>query len=364
MKTPIPHPDNPPEWLASWITEADLAQLFAPGIRRYAFRAALVNSIRRIDWAEDRLIFEAGQQHCEWRLGEGGRWTRTCSCAYKTDCCVHSFLAAKTFNTICRQMGWLAAADAPESHPAPGRPTNRKAGGDGDDRTLSAAADGVPSHSSGDMSPIGKPDDTPTRLEVEADFRHQTGRVGLRFYRNQRNRRELMRMQQLFNLGMALRSTQNVGGRWEEYDRRFLIWFSDRLRGRPALLQNLTMYNTSEKEFENWQKSWSEYPGRFIERETQEVLFYGKTKGTMFVELSDAGTHVWINPVVVTESGEKHPFYEIFRQLANGQRSMITDGRLLDFTPPLSWQLLCEVFSERSPRLRKEHVPEHLPNLI
>jgi len=349
---PRDYPKTPPNWLPSWPPEGDIRGFFPEGIRRFGYRILGHDRIEKIICNDNSLIVTIGDQQASWRLLEG-QWHRFCTCGYKNDRCAHSYAAALAFNEIIKREQWLHVGAPPERPGASRRgPTAPKP------RDLSLGQlplfGGAPPSESG-----------PCKLEVEADFHHVPDRVTLRFYQNQNNQRQLLRMQQLTNLGMRARQSSAAAKDWSEDDRQFLSWVSGQIkRNRQIMRSNLNVLKLKEEQFDYWVETWADTPGRFIERATQEAIAVGGQTARMIIELTDQGEWIQISAIIVPPNGERRCFHEIFKLLASGRRDVVLDGKLLHFAPPLSWDLMCEVFSRKSPRMRREHIPEHLPNLL
>jgi hypothetical protein len=134
------YPSAPPPWLAQWPTESAVQALFAPGIRDYAGRVLSKTPVNRLEWTETSLSAEVGDQRPVWRLADG-RWSRSCSCGYKNDRCVHLYLVAKLFFAAARAEGWGAGEqkveEVPDYHGKPNQfvkksPDRKIKGGEGE----------------------------------------------------------------------------------------------------------------------------------------------------------------------------------------------------------------------------------------
>ncbi len=354
-RLPFTYPETAPVWLAQWPSAAEIDALFPPGIRQYSFRIMSQGGVRKVDWSEDSLVFTVGGQRAVWRWANG-QWRRSCSCGYKNDCCVHAFTGARIFREICRQESWL-----PEDA---GSTTSSRSG---------AVRPSPPGRSPRDLrleqldlwgAVVEVDQKHRQRLEAEADFHHEKGIVALRFYLFANERRQLLRMQQLYNLGLQSRHSVHAEKMWSDDDRHFISWLSGQLRGSRWLRQNLEVYKLTPEQFTGWQEVWAENPGRFIERASQKPLSPGKSAAGLHVELENDGEAVRIVLVLTAPNGTRYEFHEIFQLLASGQRQVVIDGSLLEFEPPFSWDLIREVFSRKTPRMRHEHIAEHLPVLL
>ncbi len=351
---PFEYPSMPPEWLPSWPSRAEISAMFPSGMRSYSHRAMSKGPPSRIQWTRNSLTADIGHQRAAWRL-INGTWQRRCSCGYPDAKCAHVYALAQIFDQILQQENWLHAGgrdDVPSKTAPPTSPgrTSRPSG----NRYAQLELFGhVPPESQGAC-----------RLEVEVDFHHEPGMATLRFYQFHSKRRQLLRLQQLYNLGMRARQGGAAADAWAQDDRRFLAWLTGRLRGKTSLRQNIQVLKLSREQFAEWQDTWAECPGRFIERATQQAITRGAQAARMHVELEDQGEWIGIALIVTGPSGQRCHFHEIFDMLASGQREVVVDGQMLELNPPLPWDLLCDAFSKRTPRMRREHICEYLPPLL
>ena len=347
----VEYPPTAPLWLDRWPPERVIRELFAEGVRRLAYRFLGLERRRRLAWTADRLVFELGNQQATWRW-DGAKWRRSCSCGYTNDCCAHTYAAACVLLEVLRQEHWTAAAT--------GSPPAAKAVEAGPPEAPLAAAAAPEALA---KAPHGSPPQ-PSCLEVEADFHHEPDRVILRFYRRVEGRRELLRLQTLTNLAVQARFG-GVAVRWSAADEAFLKWLAPQLQRRSEVRSNLQVLKLFKADFDHWLERWEDNAGRFIERSSQQgVSRRGMQPAHLVIELADEGEWVRIGAVLVLPSGARQPFHAIFQNLAAGGQESIVSGEILKFQPPLSWDLLTRVFSRKDPRMRREHLCEHLSDLL
>ena len=346
----IEYPRTPPVWLAHWLDPKEWRALFSEGIRSYASRCLERDRMQSLQWTQDRFVFHLGDQQATWRW-TGEAWQRSCSCGYRNDRCAHVYAAARVLHEILRQEQWLPAA----LQACPERGT-----------TAVRRRPGTASRPSGPAPAAPRDSDSALRLEVEADFHDAGDQVAVRFYAREHGRRRLLRLQEVFNLAArARRSSAGADTAFPHEDRRFLRWLSGRLKsGDLSVSRNLQVLKLPRSGFDYWLEYWADCPQRFIERASQEFLSGSPHAARLFVELHPDGDWVQIVAVISSASGVRHPVHQIFKLLASGRRGLVLDGQLLDFKSPLSWDLLREVFARRTPRMRREHVCEHLPHLL
>ena len=353
---PFEYPDNPPEWLQHWPEKGKIQQLFAGGVKRYCGKVIERGWNKlRISWSADRLQLFISGQRAVWRLVDG-EWKRTCSCGYKNDCCVHLYAAARIFNQIAVAEEWIT----PPTEKTPTSTTKRRP---------TSRLGKLPVHNqrtADQPSLFDVPEqdtETPRQLEVEADFHHEPNTVALRFYVFENDQRRLLRMQNLYNTGMALKHS-NREQNWPETDVRLLRWLPDRLKGRAELKNNLKMVKLTPTRFESWQRTWADVPGRFIERQSQEILSTGSCDTNMHIELRPANGQAELALLVTTPSGAKFPFHEVYQSLINGTSEAVVEGNHLRLQSPLSWSLLREAFSKKFPRIDRDKIVRYLPEVL
>ncbi len=347
MPLPPDIPETRPDWLDKWPAKDEILALFSPGICQLGRRILMRERIRQLTWNATSLTLEIGEQRASWRLA-GDQWRRSCSCGYRNGECAHTYAAAMLFLDICRKHGTLPAS---HKSPAPRPPRTGTA-------PASQTAPSPPN------SRASTPQPALQHLVAEADFHHQPGYVTLRFYVNEAGRRRLLRMQQLLNLALRAKNTGDVAGPWSAHDRSFLCWLASQLRNKPETIQNLQVLKMPQRMFDNWLDHWESQPERFIERQSQQCLSRQGPATRLTIELSDAGPKVEIAAIVLGPGGRRYHFHEIFKMLASGKRDLVLDGQLTEFVPPISMDLLCELFSRKSPHMAKDKVCEYLPHLI
>jgi superfamily II DNA or RNA helicase len=384
-KVAVQYPDCPPEWLENWPGTAILRGLFKAGIRQYGRRAAEAKP-REFKWLPNGLKFNLGDQVASWLL-RGGDWVPSCTCGYAEGHCPHTYAASLLLDIVATEEGWIdkngnvirkpqpvkAAAPAAEGEKPPaGEDTGDAGTEDGDEikpPEAPAKDEATPPRETGARARAQRRSDANRKvtLEVEADFHHEEDEVGIRVYQRREDERSLMRLQSLHNLCLRAQRGDRRTAKLPDIDRRFLRWLSPQLRRRRGeMRQNLTMLKLNQGEFRRWLEAWADSPGRFIERDSQAFLTpEGTEPARMVIELRDDGEWVEIAPVVVAPSGSRADLPDVFRRLTTADRAnVVMDGHLLEFTPPISWEVIRKAFLKKVPRMRREHVAKHLPALL
>ena len=352
MAQPPDYPKHPPQWLGQWPSADEVRELFPEGIRRHGYRALQTARDVQVDWVENRLTVDFRDQRVTWRLVKG-KWRRFCSCGYKNDLCIHAYAAARIFQTVLSREGWLHRGGAPDGPVRAAVPAARTKARPPQLSQLELFGAAVNVNQASER-----------RIEVEVDLRHDPENATLRFYLNEDGMRRVLRTQQVLNLGLKARHSEAARKLWNEPDHDFLRWVAPRIKQGGALRQNLQVLKIPRTELDYWMEYWAAVPGRFIERASQKPLSRSSHAARMTFELSNDGEWVRIDAMVTLPRGAPRPFHEIFRLLAGGKRELVQDGQMLDFAPPVSWDLLREVFARKSPRMRRELVCQHLPALL
>ncbi len=329
--------------------------MFTEGMRRYAFRVIRDAKVITLDWDDQHLVLDLVQQKTTWTLADAG-WRTGCTCGYPKGRCGHAYAAARVFQQVLESENWLHRGGPPAKVGAePAGAWRRRI------KARAVPLEQLPLFGAAVRAPA---EVVAARLEAEVELHYAPDRVALRFYLNENDRRRLLRTQQLLNLALAARHSESGRRRWSEEDREFLDWVGARIRRDRQIRANLQVLKLSESEFRYWLERWDEQPGRFIERATQQPISHGPRAARLHFELENEGDWVRIHAVIRAPNGVRRHFHEVFDDLASGRKQMLVDGRLLDFEPPIPMELLLEVFGKRSPRMRREHVRDHLPALL
>jgi len=349
----IDHPAAPPPWLPQWPDLGAIDKMFSLGIRQYSRRLMFRANAVRLQWTALYLEIDIEQQRARWRQA-GDHWRSNCSCGFPGGLCAHAYLAARLFTEVCNGHNWRQ-----QKPPSP------------------TATDAVPPPAGTDVAlPPPRRQAPPARhhgkidaeqfLEVELDFHHSGTDVAVRFYANSNGQRRLLRLQALLNEGLRVRKHTMPPRRWPAMDQEFLRWLVETLQQKPGALNvNMQMLKLSTANFQHWCDRWHDYPQRFIERSSQKAYHAGgEAKAHLEFHLRPVEDSIEIAAMIIAPDGKVYDFPTIFSMLAEGKKNIVIDGQLLSFTPPVPWELLLEVFSKKAPRMRRQHICEHLPHLL
>lgn len=359
MKLQFEYPKSKPVWLDKWPNNATIQRLFPDGLRRYGIKIISKERINSLLWSDKTLRLNVGNQSVTWRLAADGKWSRHCSCGYKNDLCAHAFAATKLLDQVLKFEGWREGnakfSPTPRLRSSQLRQTS-------DYRKTKQATSFYTREL--DLFSSLPQEVAKIALEIEVDFHHEPTKRVLRFYQTIDGKRNILRTQQLYSLAMRARSKVLKLEQWGDDNLAFLDWLGVKLKNRIELKQNLNVIKLTINEFELWQEYWEDTPGRFFDRATQQPLNAAKHKTKMTIELENKGEWTQISAVLTLSSGKKYLFHDIFKMLSANHGNLVADGQMLDFAPPLPMKTICEMFSKKSPRMRHEHICEHLPNLI
>lgn len=360
----LSYPPSPPPWLAQWPSETAINALFSTGIQR-----ASLSSLNREDdadfqWDDHQLRMRLGNQSTSWTLANG-QWQQKCSCGYINPTCIHAFAAHVLLKIICRREQWpLPGPDGAKAT------ANANTGGNAPLTRIGATTQRLRQESFGnffqdqDQRPRSG---RPCELEIEADFLHEPGKVGMRFYAKDEGMRQLLSLSALRNAGFQLTQHQPPSRLWPDKDQQFLRWLFPILKKLRFNDLNLKMHKLDEEEFRAWLSRWRDVPGRFLDRATQEFVKPGgfSTPVDFSIELQDQGEWVLIEALFHLSDGRHLRCHELLQEFpADSPAASITRRQIFSFQPPVPWAILNEYFAKKSPRMRREAISSHLKELI
>ncbi len=348
---PIQYPENPPSWLSSWVSDKDLRAMFLPGIISAACSAlAKPGGTYVLSWAEDFLQARIGVFTCTWRRVDGV-WRPRCNCHYPNGFCLHSYSTGLLLAEACRQQNWqrpsasvLRVAPAAQAPQATEQPNFMS--------TLFSSE---------------TPPKREMRLEVEADFHHEAGRAGIRFYAWEGGRRQLLKLGNVHMYAGDLQHEKRKNLRcWPEKDQEFLQWVIAAVRKGAPRNHDLLLLNLDADEFLAWRKRWSDQPQRFLNRDTQQAIPPPGpvTPARLIVEMSKQKEGFRITPFFIFPDGRRRQPYEIMRQLENDPNRIEVRRQLLSWSPPISWPVLNHWFSSKPLLLDTKQILSKLSEIL
>jgi len=360
----INYPKTPPPWLSLWPDSADIDEIFPPDSPKCQSELVALDheTELRLTWGNDYLTLQQGRQFASWRL-RNRQWLRQCSCGYPNGNCPHIFGAAWLLTQVCRREGWLDTAGKAASPAATA----------GNSPSQSATTAPTAPHEAVANRP--QPQDffldqkspavRQVQLQAEVDFRHEAGKVGLRVYVLENSERRLATLNNL--ICFANDCHAHKGNRaWPEADRRLLFWLKPFILKIPFHNWSWQMLTFTEEEFQQHRLNWEDCPGRFLERLTQKPL---PTPGQslpvkQIVDLVAEGDRIKVVASFVFANGYRRLVHEIFQQLKDDPNQEVSRRELFQFHPPVSWQVMRQYFSRKSPSMLRTDVVRLLPKLL
>ncbi len=359
----IAHPSSPPPWLDRWLTESQVSGLFPPNLRQTALLVMKNENHFVLRWTEDSLQATVGATTVTWKLTADG-WRPRCHCGYPGAACPHAYCAHVLLRTACGDQGWKMPVATPTArHAAAGQAAGANAGPQPPPRQLNFHQDMFLDQPSGGSRQAPPP--APMQLEVEIDAKIAPGQVGVRFYLLRGEDRFLATLSALRNHAATAAMQKDAPSCWRPSDLDFLLWLLPVLRRLSRSQLTLRALTLPESEFHRWISRWSAQP-RFIDRETRDfVNSAGLAAPTqLVVELSDQGEWVQVAAIFVFANGRRLPAHELLLHLQNSPAADPLRTMIKNFEPPISWKTLNEYFRQKSPRMGRQHLAEHLAELI
>ncbi len=350
----IKYPPTPPPWLGQWLSREDFKSRFSQMMVSGCQHLITAESSLSLNWTQNQLLAHIGRHTATWTMGENGTWSVECTCSFPNPHCVHACGADYLLALVCRMNGW----NMPGNVFTPKRP-----------------AATAPSSSSGPTSRYSQSDflsdavrrpSQAAKLEVEADFKHEAGMVGIRFYYTLDSIRNLFTLMQLRNNAYQVKQGQETRLKWSEADALFLQWLLPRLREVPLRLLSMKMLKLSLAEFQDWQRHWQRSdPPRFIDKDSQEFIRPdGVTvPASLQFVLHDEGEWIRVDAQFTLTNGLKKLYHEIY-EIFTGNAPLATRHLLDNYTPPVPWSLLNEFFKKKSPRMQRRAICAHLKKLV
>jgi superfamily II DNA or RNA helicase len=353
----LSYPPTPPPWLAQWPSESAIQGLFSPGIQRASISSLNREKNAAFHWDHRQLRMQLGNQSSSWELVDD-QWQQKCSCGYPSPTCIHAYAAHVLLKIICRREQWPvpgpAAASASTAEPATqrGRITGQRLRQESFENFFR------------DQAPVSQ---RPCDLEIEADFQHEPGKVGMRFYAKEKDMRQLLTLSALRNAGFQLSQKQRPSRPWTEEDQQFLRWLFPILKKLRFSDLNLKMLKLSEEEFRSWLERWQGSAGRFRDRASQQFIKAGGFSSPLdfSIQLQDQGEWVLIEALFHLNDGRRLRYHELLREFpADSPAASMARRQIFSFQPPIPWATLNEFFAKKSPRMRREGVASHLKELL
>ena len=393
MLNDIAHPKDPPAWLDIWPKRTQLPDIFSPTLRNIATR--ILNNLAATDvslqWTDTMMRARIANNVNTWTL-VNGKWMRSCTCKAPGAHCIHDYISCMLVNIAFMREGWTDFAGKPTvakkpdaqstqqqpSHPT-AKPTNPPpvSATDSKPRPVSfpTARESffTPSSYQQPVLPIATPPagkQTPAitkpvaKFEAEIDLKATPGAITIRFYQKINEMRELMTMQQFFNLAADIRRS-DPRYKWSQDDLDFISWCAPKLRAMQRANQlpfQSHFFTLKHDAFSQWLDHWSEQPARFIERDSQKPYHQSGMTRPARISIELVNDHEFINVIFryVFQDGSKKTLLEIARHIQDAPDKEDIRAALKAFKPPFDMA----PFWKGTVRIRREDISTELPRLL
>lgn len=329
----ISHPATPPSWIDQWPSLDRIQSNFKMTIRQIGLTLATQMTSASAEWSDNRLRTRlAGHMQTWTRSQEDGSWTRVCTCG-APGACPHAYLVYLVLHKLFTEQGWLknTTRQAPATRPVrPARPASQ---------VPSAPRPATRSYFPGQDQQTAE-----HTLIVEADFKHEPGKVTLRFYDQTPAQRSLMNLMTVGNIGTRYMNNGTALG-WSPEDQLFLGRILTEIKKIPWQNRNFNVLKLTPQLFQLYHEQWEGDESHFIDRISQQPLPRGKietpTDFHVLLEPDDTQRHVTLTGVFTLPQGRSKSAVDYFTQLLKHPDAQNISQRLKrDFQPPLPWSVL------------------------
>ena len=200
-------------------------------------------------------------------------------------------------------------------------------------------------------------------LVVEVDLEHSSREVTLRLYENTHHgKRNLLRVQAIHDICQQIKQNEMDG--WRPDDRKFFqhLW---PLVNKPHLLRlNLQVVKMSKNQFGHFLNKWTDTPGRFIERNSQNPYTKKLATATVRFKLSCHGATSMLAAIVKTSDGNSFPYHDLTRLRLNSLIEVNADKRRYQLNCPVKHEVMEQMFGEKNPEIPTNKIEKHLPIVL
>lgn len=366
LSYPVTYSKQKPLWLKSWPDKGTTFSLFPLMLQRLSYSMLRKFHELHITWDARTLAVRFGPHIVRW-IFLRDKWVRQCNCGYKNDCCMHAFAAYCIFMDICQEENWLPKTAIQKINTPQFPPTRSSSAASEQLELPSFNTSTFNTKSSQPSTNIFKGSANKLGLVVEADFHHEMGKVGLRFYKVENTIRHLLTLNSLYYIISTIRQRLPDSRKWNTPDQEFLAWVSKFINEIHYKMRNLNMYKLNSADFDRWREKWRTSPGRFINRDTQKCLLPPGQLVPLkqIIELSEQPEDkIMISALFIFPDGKRMPYHEILQQFSCGQKLSLELQEFNKFTPILSYHQLNQFFAKKSPQMPRRLVVSRLPELL
>ncbi len=343
----IEYPDNPPEWLAHWVTNEEMERRFPLSMQMLAKRVLLREASPRLSWGKRTLRVTVGNQSCSWRREDDGSWTPKCTCNSPT-ACIHAYMAHLLLRMVSKERKWPFPQETNQPQEAP--------------RLQEECQEPISSPPARPANP--SPQQRKHSLRIEWNIHTKDDGVSVQFFDCDGDTRELLYLNWLRNLAARVCAGQD-DNLWNEADTRFFQWIVPILRQRnPRLLFGNTL-QLSRDEAREWILHWKENPSRFFDRLTGEPLFpiQPTPVRTFHLELTKFEQEYHLCAFFLADEQKRlhvHQLCELFRKDPSG---LLRELLFAEYSPPIPWNVLQQYFGKGTLTLKHRDVCNVLPQI-
>ena len=386
MLNDIAHPKEPPAWLDVWPKRTQLPDIFPATLRNIANRilANLGPTDVSLQWTDTMMRARIANNVNTWTL-VNGKWMRSCTCKAPGAHCIHDYISCMLVQVAFLREGWTDSngkpsvskqQSAPSQDVPPQQQPQRPTVDDNKPRPVSfpTARESFFTPSSFNQpvlpiaTPTGKQSPAVTKpvakFEAEIDLKATPNAITIRFYQKINDMRELLTMQQFFNLASDIRRSDPRYD-WSQDDKDFISWCSPKLRAmqNARTLPFQSHFFTLKREaFSQWLDHWVEQPNRFIERESQKPYHQSGMTRPVRISIELVNDHEFINVIFryVFQDGSKKTLLEIARHIQDAPDKEDIRAALKAFKPPFDMT----PFWKGTVKIRREDIATELPKLL
>lgn len=183
----------------------------------------------------------------------------------------------------------------------------------------------------------------------------------MRFYLVDGDRRQLQRIQNIFNLIYEVRKEE---GDFSHDDQTMLRMLWPHVNRMHLLQSNLEVLKVSEEVFQRWLEQWEHVPERFIERRTRLPYTNSVPTAELRFELECKGETSKLAALVRGPDGRDVPYFDIKRCNGPHGDEVYVNGRMMRLELPISKEVLNQVFGHQNPTVPTNALAKNLPVLL
>ncbi len=201
------------------------------------------------------------------------------------------------------------------------------------------------------------------KLVAEIDFDHTEDDVTLRLYQSTDNGNIVLRIQELFNIVKGIQ--RGTSSNWREKDQRLLRQLWPYINKPYLIKSNLQVLKLTDAKFEKLLESWSDFPDRFIEKNSQAAYAEKLPEVKIEFELENLGEKSRLSAQVKTGDGKGYPYFELGK-FDVGKNTFVSIDNSLHLLAefPIKKAILDSVFGSSAPLIPTSKIVEHLPILL